>query len=102
MVERYPHTATITVTSGGEVVNGEWVPGTATTTELIGRYDPVEKKGENIRYNPNGDEILTKGEFYTQHRAIKGAEKITIPAKGIVARKILFWEEYQTHTIIIV
>ena len=98
MVKRYPHIAIITGESGGSMINGEWVEGTRFTVEIDGRYDPVNTSNV-IRVNALGNEVIVRGEFYTQHPRIKGALTLEVPALGI-KRQIICWWEYQTHNVI--
>lgn len=98
MVKRYPHTAIITGETGGSMVNGEWVEGVPVTIEIIGRYDPVSTNNV-IRQNALGDEIIVRGEFYTEHYRIEGATTLEVPELGI-KRPIICWWSYQTHNVI--
>ena len=41
MVKRYPHTAIVTMSAKGQVVDGELVPGIPVEISVSGRYDPV-------------------------------------------------------------
>lgn len=100
MVKRHPHTAIITIKTGGSVVNGEWVEGGTDTVEIIGRYDIVSNlNGNVVRENANGDEFTVKGEFYTQHEKIAGAVSLEIESLDI-KKNIICWLSYQTHSVI--
>lgn len=98
MVKRYPHTAIITVMVPGQLVNGEWVDGNEETIEVIGRYDPVNTN-DVIRLNAQGNEVIVRGEFYTQHEKIAGAVTLEIAELGI-KRDIICWWPWQSHTVI--
>lgn len=98
MVKRYPHKAVLTIESGGEVVNGEWSDGTTTTVEVAGRFDPVDTNNI-IRENSQGDQVIVKGEFYTQHKKLENVTRIEIAELGIKYNVICWWQ-YQSHSVI--
>lgn len=98
MVKRYPHIAIITGETGGSLVDGEWVEGDPISVEIIGRYDPVNTSNV-IRVNPQGDEVVVRGEFYTNYPVIPGALTLEVPSLGI-KRSIICWWPYQTHSLI--
>lgn len=98
MVKRYPHIAIITGETGGSMVNGEWVEGTPISVEIEGRYDPVNTNNV-IRQNALGNEVIVRGEFYTQHPVIEGSLTLEVPELGI-KRSIICWWPYQTHSLI--
>lgn len=98
MVKRYPHTAIITLETGGGLVNGEWVEGAKSTIQVKGRFDPVNNS-DVIRINSQGDEIIVRGEFYTQSKSVSGATILEVPELGI-KRDIICWWDFQTHSVI--
>ena len=98
MVKRYPHIAKVKVQTPGQLINGEWVEGTAQIVEIAGRYDPVNTDNV-IRENSAGDEVVVRGEFYTKHKKIAGAVSIEIAELGI-KRNIICWWPYQSHSLI--
>lgn len=98
MVKRYPHTAKITIQTPGQIINGEWVEGSAQVIEIAGRYDPVNTN-DVIRVNSAGNEVIVRGEFYTSHEKIDGAVSLEIAELGI-NRTIICWWPYQSHSVI--
>lgn len=98
MVKRYPHKAIVTIESEGGIVNGEWVEGTTTTVEVVGRFDPVDTDNI-IRENSQGAQVVVKGEFFTQHKKLDDAVKIEIAELGI-KRDVICWWQYQSHSVI--
>lgn len=98
MVKRYPHTAIVTIPTAGTLVDGEWVDGADSTIEIQGRFDPVDTN-DVIRTNPQGNEQVVRGEFYTRRKKVDGAVSIEIAELGI-KRNIICWWNYQTHSII--
>lgn len=98
MVKRYPHTAKITVKTDGQLVDGEWVEGSTQVIEIAGRYDPVNTN-DVIRENSAGNEVIVRGEFYTNSKRIKGAVSLEIAELGI-NRTIICWWPYQIHSVI--
>jgi hypothetical protein len=98
MVKRYPHTAIVTIITDGGLVNGEWVDGTDSTVEIQGRFDPVDTN-DVIRTNPQGNEQIVRGEFYTKRKKAACAVSLEIAELGI-KRDIICWWNYQTHSVI--
>ena len=98
MVKRHPHTAIITIEAAGKKVNGEWVEGSTSTLNVIGRYDPAS--ANTIRFNSKGDEVVVKGEFYTRVKPIAGAVSITVETMGVIDKPIICWDNFQTHCVI--
>ncbi len=98
MVKRHPHTAIVHIKTGGGLVNGEWVDGEDKSIEIVGRYDPVNTN-DVIRLNPQGSEVVVRGEFYSKHEKVDGAVTLEVPELGI-KRDIVCWWPYQTHTVI--
>ena len=98
MVKRYPHIAKVTIQTPGQLIDGEWVEGSAQEVEIAGRYDPVNTNNV-IRENSTGDEVIVRGEFYTKHKIIAGAVLLEIAELGI-KRTIICWWPYQSHSLI--
>lgn len=98
MVRRHPHIAVITIKTEGVLVDGEWVEGGTEIVEIAGRYDPLNTSNV-IRQNENGDEVVVRGEFYTQHEKIVGAVSLEIRSLSI-KRNIICWWPFQTHNVI--
>ena len=98
MVKRYPHTAIVSFSTTGSVVDGEWVDGANSTIEIKGRFDPIDTN-DVIRTNPQGEERIVRGEFYTGHKKVDGAYSLEIAALGI-KRDIICWWNYQSHSVI--
>lgn len=101
MVKRNAHIATVTTISGGSVVNGEWVEGKPSTSEVKGHYDPVNNSRSVLKKNTVGNEVEVHGEFYTRAKVIPGATHLLIASIGIDVN-IISWEQYQSHSIIFV
>lgn len=100
MVKRYPHTAIVLIEMQGEIVDGEYVRGEKSETEIKGRFDSINSDSV-LKRNAEGIEVLVRGAFYTKHKPIAGAHTLKIESYGI-KRKIVCWEQYQVHTIIYV
>lgn len=98
MVKRYPHKAIVTYGTEGGLVNGEWVEGKTETIEIVGRFDPVDTS-DVIRVNAQGNEVIVRGEFYTQRKKIEGATILEVPELGI-KRNIICWFPWQSHNVI--
>ena len=98
MIKRYPHKALVTIETDGRLENGDWVEGKKETIEVVGRFDPVNTS-DIIRLNSKGDEVIVRGEFYTQHKKVEGAISIEVPEVGI-KRDIVCWYDFQSHSVI--
>lgn len=94
---RYPHTASISVATGS-VVKGAWVAGVPTTELIQGRFEP-SNSNNIIRKNTLGNEVVVQGQFFTKATAISGATSLVIESLGL-DRKIICWEQFQTHSVI--
>lgn len=92
---RYPHTATVTVTTC-TVVDGE-VSGTSDATSSIkGRLEfPAPNNPPRQVKNANGDWIDAKGRFFTSSAPVTGASKLTVDS---VDYAIIAWVPYQTYS----
>lgn len=98
-MKRYPHTAIITIEAGGGMVKGEYQKGTTETIEVQGRYETGDNKGEIIRNNKDGKEVKIKAMFYTKHKNVEGAVKLSIT--GICNDiAVVMWEDFQSHSVI--
>lgn len=100
MIVRYSHKAMITVESGGQLVNGEWVEGIKKEIAVKGQYFP-NNSGNQLKYNPDGKEFIVKGEFSTQHKKIEGASRIRVDSIEL-DENIESWEQFQVHSVIYV
>ena len=63
MVKRYPHTAIVTISANGKVIDGEWVPGKPVEIYVPGRYDPVSDGTVVYKHNSVGDETQVHGYY---------------------------------------
>jgi len=91
MVKRYPHTATVTVTSV-TVSDGEY-SGSTTDTEnsITGRLDKGKPRKMKTQ---EGDYVQASKVFFTKAEKIENASHLTIDSKSY---RILEWMEYQTY-----
>lgn len=94
---RYPHSATVSA-STGSLVSGEWVAGTPTTESIQGRFEP-SNSNNIIRKNALGNEVVVQGQFFTKAQAVAGATSLKIDSIQL-ERKIICWEQFQTHSVI--
>jgi len=101
MVKRNAHIAVVTTSTGGSLVNGEWVEGQPSTSEVKGHYDPVNNSRNVLKKNSMGNEVEVHGEFYTRSKALPEATHLSITSIGIDV-DIISWEQYQSHSIIFV
>lgn len=98
MVRRYPHTAIVTVEGEVKLVNGKRVSAESYDVEVHGRY---ESDGKTVKKNELGKETIVQGAFYTkasvpmEDRAVR----IRIDSIGLDS-PILWWESFQTHSVI--
>lgn len=103
MVKRYPHTAIVTMSANGQVVDGEWVPGIPVEISVPGRYDPVSDGTVVYKRNLAGDEAQVHGYFYTKMQPSADCKflRLKVVSKGIDV-PVVCWESYQSHSIICV
>lgn len=94
---RYPHTAKVS-SDTGFIISGEWMQDSPKDKFITGRYEVVSTNNI-IRVNPAGNEVVVRGEFYTQSKPIEGVSRLEITDLGI-KKPIICWIEYQTHSVI--
>lgn len=101
MVRRRPHTAIVTIETGGNLVNGEWIDGKPSEITVPGRYDPVSDGTVVLKRNSIGDEKQVHGYFYTNMQPSKDVNylRLKVVEKGIDV-PIICWDPYQSHSII--
>lgn len=101
MVKRYPHTAIVTMSAKGQVVDGELVPGIPVEISVSGRYDPVSDGRIVLKRNSAGDEAQVHGYFYTKMQPPASSKflRLKVESKGIDV-PVICWELYQSHSII--
>ena len=101
MVKRYPHTAIVTMSANGQLVDGEWVPGIPVEISVSGRYDSVSDGRIVLKRNSAGDEAQVHGYFYTKMQPPTGSKflRLKVESKGIDV-PVICWELYQSHSII--
>lgn len=98
MVKRYSHTAIVSGETDGEIVHGEYIPGSSFEIEVKGQYFS-SNSGNQLRLNALGKEFIVKGEFSTKHKKVENVMRIVI--KGInIDAKVESWEQFQTHSVI--
>ena len=101
MVKRYPHTAIVTMSAKGQVVDGELVPGIPVEISVSGRYDPVSDGRIVLKRNSAGDEAQVHGYFYTKVRPDIDVKYLRLQVPSLnVDVDIICWEPYQSHSII--
>lgn len=103
MVKRYPHTAIVTMSAKGQIVDGEWIPGEPIEIYVPGRYDPVSDGRIVLKRNSTGDEAQVHGYFYTKMQPPADSKflRLKVVSKGIDV-PIICWESYQSHSVICV
>lgn len=98
-MKRHPHTAIVTIQTGGSMIKGEYQKGTTKTIEVSGRYETGDNKGDIIRNNKDGKEVKIKAMFFTKHKSVNGAVKLSIT--GICKDvPVVMWEDFQSHSVI--
>lgn len=98
MVKRYSHIAIVSGETDCKLEHGEYIPGSKIEFEVKGQYFQ-DNTGNQKRYNPDGGEIIIKGEFSTLHKKIDGVTRIMIESMGLDAL-IVEWTQFQTHSVI--
>lgn len=103
-MKRFPHTAIVTLGTGGQKIKGEWVPGEPIDIIVKGLFC-WSNSGQQVRKNRDGNEFIVRGEFSTKRQPTdedrKSAKRIRIESIGIDL-KIEDWEPYQKHSVIYV
>ena len=97
MVKRYPHTAIVTMSAKGQVVDGELVPGIPVEISVSGRYDPVSDGRIVLKRNS----AQVHGYSYPKMQPPAGSKflRLKVESKGIDV-PVICWELYQSHSII--
>ena len=92
MVVRYPHTATVSVTTT-TVTDGEFASESDANTIIKGRFEPSE--GATRVKEPDGEYTDITGKFFTKSAKIDGAKTLTVDG---VVYNIVYWPPYQNYS----